>query len=416
MSAKARLMTLSTALIALPLMPGVVVHETPGVSFGVFRLATFHYFDLFLILAVGAALMDPKSLRRPRTVVSVTAAAIVVATIVSLAFTPSPRGVSMVLRWIAGGVLFMRVAAMDRSTLRTHVALPLLGTATVQGLLSWAQLLTDSSLGLDFLGSRAPRIVNEVARSAGTFGVPYVLAAFSLVAVGIGVAVAPRPLRASWAILLGGATIPIAITFSRSAMVGFVIAGLIALVAVRRDRGWIPIVLTVAVAFAIPATIHLSSWTTRIEQSNAAELSPDENVRFELVDQATTLLAAEPFTGVGTGRYSLALEERFALTETTAHPVHNAPLLLMVEVGVLLGAVVFGGLVLTARSAWRASTGARVLLVIPLGFVLFDHLNVTHPVGPILTMIWLAVLAALVESEESPGAETELDRMGATAS
>jgi hypothetical protein len=390
-------LTLAIALAALPLVRGMTLHEAPGVSFGIFRLTTLHFFDLFVIVAVAAALVERERLRWPRSSIGWFAASIPLALAISLALTPSPRGLSMVLRWLAAAVLFASMTGFSKQQLRRHVAIPMLAMAAAQGVLAWLQLVTRSDAGMAWIGGAAPRVVNGVARAAGTFAVPYLLGAYALVAVGVGVALRPRPTPRWWLALVGGATLPVALTFSRAALIGLVAGWLLLALAARTDRSLRPVGAAILVGFFVPAVFNASGWAARLDDTDAAALSPQSDVRYELVEQAVELVADDWLVGVGAGRYSLALEERFAVDERTAHPVHLAPLLFVVEVGLLVGLVVAG---LGARAVvdlFRRGPDTRVLLVFPLGFVLFDHLNVTHPIGPLLTMVWVGVMAWLVE-------------------
>jgi hypothetical protein len=236
-------------------------------------------------------------------------------------------------------------------------------------------------------------VIGGVSRAAGTFGVPYLLAAYALVAIGIGIAMRPHRATPGWLVAMAGAAIPIGLTFSRAAIFGFVIGGVLALLASRSDGRLRPVVAAVLAGFLIPALVHAGSWVARIDDSDAASLSPEENVRYELVEQAVELAGENWLVGVGAGRYSMALEEEFDLDVATAHPVHAAPLLFIVEVGLILGlALVLIGSSAVLEAA-RTSAGTRILMVLPIGFVVFDHLNLSHPIGPVLTMLWLAALA-----------------------
>ncbi len=394
--------TLAAAVSMLPLVRGTTLHEEPGVSFGIFRLTTLHFFDLFLIVAVGAVIIERRHLRVPRSSVALFAAAIPLVLAISLAFNPSWRGMSMVLRWAAALVLFVAMTSMPKVDLRRYVALPMATMAAAQGALAWMQLITDSDAGFAVLGGAAPRVVNGVARAAGTFAVPYLLAAYALVAVGIAVALRPRPTSPPWLALMAAATIPVAITFSRAALVGLAFGAVVAIGAARRDTSWRPVVVAVLVGFLVPALLNVSSWASRLDETDAAAFRADGSVRYELVEQAVTLAGDNWLVGVGAGRYSLALEDRFLLDERTAHPVHLAPLLVLVEVGLVLGLILAA---IGARAGFdvvRRSAETRVLFALPVGFVLFDHLNVTHPIGPVLTMLWLAVLASLLVEDGTP--------------
>lgn len=388
-------LALAIAIAALPLVRGMTLHEAPGVSFGVFRLTTLHYFDLFVIVAVAAALLERDRLRWPRSSVGWFAAAIPVALAVSFAFTPSARGLSMVLRWGAAAVVFATMTGLSTHRLRRHVAIPMLAMATAQGALAWLQLVTESDAGMGWIGGAAPRVVNGVARAAGTFAVPYLLAAYALVALGIGIALRPRPAPRWWLALLAGATVPVALTFSRAALIGLVAGGILLALTARTDRSLRPVGLALLVGFLVPAALNASGWAARLDDTDAAALSPDNDVRYELIEQAVDLGADNWLVGVGAGRYSMALEDRFVLDERTAHPVHFAPLLFAVEVGLLLGLAVAALGVRALVDVVRSGAGARILLVMPLGFVLFDHLNLTHPIGPMLTMVWVGVMASL---------------------
>jgi O-antigen ligase len=240
---------------------------------------------------------------------------------------------------------------------------------------------------------------------------PYVFAGFALVAGFLFAAgytkVPARILVAAAAV----AIVPVGFTYSRAALLGFVVglAVLASAVLVRDKRArFLPVVLALALGAAVPALIWSDGWVSRTSQAvtakNAGSLSTD---RGWLIHEANGLIVDHPVFGVGPGRYVVALKDKYGTEPNRSvgifKPVHNLPLLLTAEGGIPAGLFMTALLILAGLRALSSGRPAVALFLAYLPFTQLDHFAYSFPQGLVITALWLGgieVLAGLGRSDD----------------
>ncbi len=244
-------------------------------------------------------------------------------------------------------------------------------------------------------------------RAYGTLPHPNVLGAMLLVYLG-GVAaqfVTSGQRRWLGFVALGGAAL--ALTFSRAAWLGLgamliTALGLIQSEARSRLRLAASTSALMMAATLIPLTPFLLSRLNINAPANALELSSTSE-RARLVEYGLQAWQAQPLTGVGAGVF-VQWAARHTDQRFPSEPVHNLPLLVLSETGVIGGAAalaLLGAIVAEARRRQfvvrYASSAEAVWAAVLLGaFVagLFDHVWWTQPPARTLIVAALAFWAA----------------------
>jgi O-Antigen ligase len=327
--------------------------------------------------------------------------------VVAFVFHPSGAGAILTFAVVTPVGIVLSVAGFDRAELRRFVAGPLLATTAIQAAIVVVQSITETAFGYNLLHPGAELLVtNEtIARPQGLFDHVYEPAAVALIAVAAGLALVPAAGRARW-LFLGGiaaATTTVALTHSRSALLGLMLVVAVAVLAsIRRDRDLrIPALVTV-VAFLIPALLTASAWQVRFNESTASDLDDASLGRLTLARQAIDMAGDHPIVGVGPNRYMTVLETDYTVDQDYPYVVHNESLMMAAELGIP------AGILLTALMSWAgiqallAGYRPTLLYVAPLGFYVFDVLLYNKPVGLLLFAVWCGVLAAMTGRSESP--------------
>lgn len=397
---------LTWSVVAISIGMASIVQETPGLSGGHARIVVFHAFDVVLVAAV--ALLAPASLRslarHRREPVVLAVIAFALAMTVSFVLHPSLKSGFVVFRVFAGTVLVGRFLELNRDEARRAVAVPMMIVAGLQGLLAFAQLQLDSALGTGGFGGGDPDIVNGVMRAPGVLGHPYVLAAYGLFAVSLAVAYKPEAPTWRWHLGTAGAVLPVALSFGRSVILGFAVLLVALAVAAYRSAHWRPTLVALTAGFLIPAALFAGSWSARIEQTSTGDqIGVPTNVRFQLAEDAISLIEQEWLLGLGPGRYAIELERRLDVDSSNAYPVHDVPLYLLAELGVVLGGAVLLLLARATVSIFRHGMAGVALVTAPLGLILFDVLHLVDPIGILLLLLTLGAGAQLtVVRERTP--------------
>jgi len=357
------------------------------------------------LLATGAGATIARIRRRhagPGTLIWCGLAAVLT---LALLAHPSGRGLHTVFEVWGVAVLASTIDEIWSEQAGTVV----LGTAAIVAIVEavWAtaQLVTGSAIGLKSLGEDSNPLQpfpNGAKAPLGSMVHPYVLAGLALV---VGAILASRAVTASrpwpWLAAAAVAAVPIGFTFSRAGLLGFALmVGCLALAAgLRRELAgrYAVAALALCIGAGAPAAIWNAGWRGRATQTTTATSAANFTTeRGRLVHEALTQLGAHPLTGVGPGRYVESLKERYG-TEPDRRvgvfkPVHNVPLLLGAEGGVvalLLGVVLFAAL------GWRALRAGPIPLALYLAylpFAMLDHFPYSFPQGLVITAVWIAGL------------------------
>ena len=401
-SIESRRRALAVTLLVITIAQAWVIDEVPGITTGHPRFTVVYPFDAVIFIAL--VILGPAAAAFVRTHLKTPAVVgllvVLGATAAGFAFHPSLKGAVIVYRMTAATIVALGVAELSPQHRRRIVVGPMMAMAALQGLLAIGQLVTDSSLGLEGVGGGAPDIVDGVARAPGMLGHPYVLASYALLAVSLGVVFRPHPMSRLWLVGLAGATVPVAVTFSRAAVVGLLFAGVVVAGRAIHEAEWRRIMAAVGIRFLVPAAIFAASWAARVGDSSVTDFSPDQNVRYELAAQALRLIESDWLLGVGTGQYIIELEDRFEIDPAFANPVHNVPVYLLAEWGLIMGGLVLASLGIAAWRLWRLGPEGKMLLLLLIGFVMLDALHVVYPIGLFLSAITLGAAVAVDSDRE----------------
>ena len=376
-------------------------------------MSVFPY-DVPLLLLVLLALPELRQITRGRPQLSlVVLATLVLWSALALAVTPSLLGVRTLVRVVEAWALAWAVITVVRAGRLGYVVVPLAVQGTFQLVVSAIQVAGDDSLPTPLLGgTNLFRFTPLDAAGQGTFPHPYQLAGIAAVS-GIFLAVlAVRQRGRSRAALLLAASAWAAclgLSYSRSSVLALaLVLGAAALAAVLRrpQAGRTAAAAAVLVLAAVVAgVIAPGAWTARIDQVTAfggEEGSGDVNTvtsgRVELTREGLDLAADRPLVGWGPGRYLVALQDKKDAPSTQPLlPVHNVPVLLAAETGVLGGLL---GLVLIAavlRLAFtRGTAGPGLVAAAYLPYLMLD-VPYAVPQGIPVLGLWIGLAEALRE-------------------
>lgn len=335
---------------------------------------------------------------RPATVILY--AVLAVGAIIAFVFNPSGAGAILAFSIVAPIGIVLSVARYSISELRSYVALPLLATTAIQAFLVAAQTATESAVGYNLLYPGSTLLVTNdtIVRPQGMFDHVYEPAAVALITIGIGLALLPESgrLRMVFLVGVGAAATTIALTHSRSALLGLLLVLLVAAIAAfRGDRVLRTGLVVVAAAFVIPALLTASAWQVRFDESVSSDLDDASLGRITLARQAIAMAGDHPIVGVGPNRYMAVLEAKYTVDETYPYVVHNESLMLAAELGIPAAVAVTLLLVWAGVQATKAGYRPLLLYAAPLAFVVFDVLLYNKPVGLLLFAVWAGVMAAL---------------------
>lgn len=322
---------------------------------------------------------------------------------------PSARGAHTILELWGCAVLagtLTEAFTMDAGPL-------VLGTVAIvacgETLWSVLQLITKSNLGLHRLGEDRDPFLAFSAHGLAPMGSMvhiYVLCGLGLIGGGVlmlpGVAAKSNRL---WLLAAGVAIVPVGYTYSRAGLLGaaLLIGGLGLGLFSRTGnagRGRVALaVLALIVGVGVPAAIWHGGWTERVTETTTATTAAQLTTqRGTLTHEGLSQIRANPIFGVGPGQYVISLKERFHheadRTVQIFKPVHNVPLLVAAEGGVLAGAAFLGLLALVGWRAVRSGPGPTGLYLAYLPFLLLDHFPYSFPQGLVITAIWIGALDA----------------------
>jgi hypothetical protein len=203
--------------------------------------------------------------------------------------------------------------------------------------------------------------------------------------------------RRPWLVALAVIGVGIAVTYCRSAILGEVVAGIVALVAWRKAGGRILLVgmLAAGLGLGIGAVSFGTGWWAR---SKTTVGSTADDGRSERLREAARLTRSQPVVGVGPGQYVVALDRLQRSQE--ALPAHDVVAQEAAEGGIPAALAALVVLVLFVR--WAARSGAWTLAVVALGLPMFllDAYPYVFATGIAASGIWLGIAA--VGRAESP--------------
>jgi len=407
----------SLALLALVLMPfPIVVHGWGDPTLAYDYVTILFPVDVALagLLVVGIGPLVGRIRRRAIGLGAGLWTAFAVVMTVTWFFHASARGLHRTFElW---GVAVLADALTDAAT--SGYGSLVVGAVTFVAVLEsvWAivQQITRSGLGLTRLGEDPHPFypfTPSVWAPMGSMVHPYVLAGLALVGGGTAAWWGVRTGRLHWLVLAAIAVVPVGFTFSRAGLLSLgLLAGGFALGALppgERRRPCALAALLLCVGFVVPAAVWSSGWRIRADQTSSATSADAVTTdRGALIRQGWDTLTAHPLTGVGPGRYVIALEARATSARArktgVVKPVHNVVLLVGAEGGVLALLVMAALYVGVGWRSLRAGVLALGIYLAYLPFSMLDHFPYSFPQGLLVTGVWLAVLDWLWRVRRDP--------------
>jgi len=362
-----------------------------------------------LVLALVSARGLPAAFRSWRChACALSGLALGLAMVPGLLVHPSDRGVAALLRLAGAVALALSLGSAGRDGRR--LILGALAVVTIAHVaVALTQRVNGGPVGLGSFGEPSAYTIGGRFASTGLTVHPYVLAAWCAVA-GTALVILGRRQGSGggFARLAGVAAFAgIGLTMSRAGAV----AGAIALAALAvslgrgADRVWRKTVVAAGAALVLGLAVNMSGWASRAGEATTGNVESVSNGRGALVRQAWPLLRDHPVTGVGPGRYVLALSERpelVALSTQTPRPVHVTPLLLLVEGGLMVVPALLLMALAIGRACRRGGAGAVAVTLAMVPFLALDHLAWSYPQGIVLTGVWLGVLDVLGHKGAQP--------------
>jgi len=358
------------------------------------------------VLAAGGLREAVRSWRRHACVLG---GLILGATMVpALLVNPSDRGLAALARW-AGALALGLALGTSRRDGRRLVVGALAAVTLAHVAVALAQRAVDGTVGLGALGEAGVYEIGGRYASTGLTVHPYVLAAWGAVAGTVLLALGWRSASTSPLVKIAGvvAFAGIGLAMSRAGLVAGVLAlAALGVAALRTRNRWsVTTVAAATTALGVGIVLNLAGWMSRAGQE-AGSVDALSTGRGALLRQAWPLLRDHLLTGVGPGRYVLALSERPALVALSAQsprPVHLTPLLLLVEGGLLVLPALILLAVAIVRACLRGGAASLAVTLAMLPFLALDHLAWSYPQGIVLTGVWLGALDLL--SQRGDGSE-----------
>ena len=288
------------------------------------------------LLATGAGATVGRLRRREAGLGTVVWCALAVVLSVAWLAHPSGRGLHTLFELWAIAVLASTIDEVW-SELPGRIVLGTVAiVAIVEAAWATAQLILRSSVGLTSLGENSNPLwpfPNGALAPMGSTVHPYVLAGLALVACAVlaGHAVTAER-RAPWLAAAAAAAVPIGFTFSRAGLLGFGLLvaclGLAALMRRPLARRYLAAALALCIGAGVPAAVWNAGWRGRAAQTTQATTAASLTTeRGRLDHEALVQLGSHPLTGVGPGRYVIALKQRYGTEPdrrvSVFKPVHN---------------------------------------------------------------------------------------------
>ncbi len=364
--------------------------------------------DLAAILAVllGAAQMFTRTM--PRSPLFVAGLIFICGQIVSYVVHPDLLGVIRILRTFGILVIAETLASLTPG-LRAKFEKGIVAVGVFEVLLTVGHRILGRAIAPGIIEFGSNVVARENASiSVGSLQHQYVLAGLGLLVGAVSVLGLIRSTLPPLLVFTGiGTCAYLAVqSVGRAAFLGVaalaltLIVGWFARPAIRKNL--LLAVLVIAAGSAIGYDITRNGWETR---STSATITKDAG-RPAMYKQAFGLWKSSPVVGVGTGRYNVALLGEPSLIKLSNEflPVHNVPLHLAAETGILGLGTVLGFAVLL----WKRIRAFGLLVVMPAAaiapFLIFDVFHWVIPTG----ILQLGVFVGMLTYRE-PGFGTNLE-------
>ena len=361
---------------------------------------------LVSLTAISALKAVRSGHRVPSTPIARGAVALLVAMFATFLVHPSVMGVATLFHFA------IAVSIASQLERRTHLLRPVILTAmsvaVFESIVCAGQMFAGRALGISALGEVGDPFIaiGSVGRiPAGTMFHPYPLTGFCLIAyalaiVGVHLKLVTPAYAMFTAVGCGGMvgfTASVSAAIASSLVAACVVASAaVTLITKRGDWRVLLLVLAFAVGLAGGTSASWASWNWKGERT-ASSVEQASNGRLGMIRQAEAMIKRWPLTGVGPGRYMAARDAHpeIAAIATTAQPVHNYPMLIVVETGVLgaLALIYLGAQTLRAlRKNWAPVV---VVLASISGNLMFDHYLWLFSAGAIQVGMALGTIGAI---------------------
>lgn len=270
---------------------------------------------------------------------------------------------------------------------------PLVYAAAIESLIVIAQFILQKSLGFWILGERdisintpavAKIIINgsEYLRPYGTFPHPNILSGYLLISLLFAFSLQKNQPKIKY--LIPPIFIALILTFSRISLALLLINILIFLFTLKPKKQ-----LLLALIMLFITSLVLIQRTGQLVLQDSVSLQR----RIELTNSATNLILQNPLLGTGFGVSILSVAQNSRLTGPVRfiEPIHNIPLLILAEIGVVGAFSFFLFYLLILKQTIRQKSIFAVILgdIILIG--LFDHYFFTLQQGQLMLTLILSL-------------------------
>lgn len=375
-----------------------------SLSFAKSSIGSHLFAVLTICVLVVAGTLDRPVINplRERSVPTLLYLVLASAGVVALVVHPSAAGAILVFSMVAAVGVLLAVTSFSTPDLRSFVALPLLATSAVQTVIVVIQSLSGSAFGYSVLHRGASLLVTDgYARPQGMLEHVYEASILAVFAIGVGLALLPKKgrIRIGFLFGIGLASVCLALTHSRAALIGLVLVLIIVGIAsIQKIPSLRAGLVVVAIAFSIPALMTVSIWEARLNESLNGSLDQASSGRVTLIKQAVGLAVDHPVTGVGPNQYMEVLEATVDPSQVE-FVVHNIPLMITAELGIPAGVAFTVLLAWAGVQAVSAGYRTSILFAAPFPFMMFDVIMYNRPYGLLLFALWAGILGAMIREE-----------------
>lgn len=361
-------------------------------------------FELPLALLLVWAVSDLIHKRwRPRTTASRLGVVLAALLMVSAVVHPSWFTLLRLFRFAAAAAFAYSIFTVIRGGGRKQVYVVAAIVALFQSYLATGQHVLAKGMGYTFLGEGEYLYGGGVPPlyAHGTFPLHHILAGFAMAVLGLLMATSRRP-RRWWLVVPAGAAIPIGFAHSRMGAVAWLsVVAVVGVASIKQKALYLGLFTAILCGGILPGLVALDGWAARTTETIRGEGAggDDEGVdvggRLTFALQGIRVIRDAPLLGTGIGRYLSVAQHQ--LGEDVQEVVHNVPLLVAAENGILSGAVAVLLLGVAGAVAVRAGPLPLAIFLTYLPFILLDHFPYDDTQGIALTGIWTAATAGSIE-------------------
>lgn len=280
------------------------------------------------------------------------------------------------------------------------------------------QFSTGASFASTYLGlaSRSAEVLGDavlvvgssrVLRAYGSFSHPNIFGGYLAVGL-IAIFAVLQSVKKQWERIVFGLTgvvlsFGLVLTFSRSAFAGLAIGVVLGVIVLLVKRpSYAKQLVVPAIGFMVVLALFITMFSSAILSRFSGVSRVESRAVTERLDQYRdfpAVMGSDWLLGYGLGNYTLAVHEVFPNRQWWEYqPVHNVPLLVVGEIGVLGLLILMVLVATTARLNFKRFPNIDAIAAFMMGNVLltiifFDHYFWTSWSGLVLAMFVLALLA-----------------------